>query len=76
MKKFIDKLREECIFIFEEFVYLLLYYDDEVLVYINQQVWEVVIVYFGQGVYICGLIEISNYCWNNCNYCGIWKDNW
>lgn len=31
--------------------------------------------YYGTDVYIRGLIEISNYCKNNCYYCGIRKDN-
>lgn len=30
---------------------------------------------FGNGVYIRGLIEISNYCRNNCYYCGIRSGN-
>ncbi len=30
---------------------------------------------YGDEVYIRGLIEISNYCKNNCFYCGIRKDN-
>jgi biotin synthase len=31
--------------------------------------------YYGTDVYIRGLIEISNYCKNNCLYCGIRRDN-
>lgn len=30
---------------------------------------------YGRDVYIRGLIEISNYCKNNCYYCGIRRDN-
>lgn len=30
---------------------------------------------YGTDVYIRGLIEISNYCKNNCFYCGIRRDN-
>ncbi len=30
---------------------------------------------YGQDVYIRGLIEVSNYCKNNCYYCGIRRDN-
>lgn len=30
---------------------------------------------YGNDVYIRGLIEISNYCKNNCLYCGIRRDN-
>ena len=30
---------------------------------------------FGFGVYMRGLVEISNYCKNNCYYCGLRRDN-
>ncbi|MDD5952304.1 MAG: [FeFe] hydrogenase H-cluster radical SAM maturase HydE [Oscillospiraceae bacterium] len=30
---------------------------------------------YGKDVYVRGLIEISNYCKNNCYYCGIRRDN-
>ena len=32
-------------------------------------------LHYGREVYIRGLIEISNYCKNNCYYCGIRRDN-
>ena len=31
--------------------------------------------YYGKDVYIRGLIEFTNYCKNNCYYCGIRRDN-
>jgi bisphosphoglycerate-dependent phosphoglycerate mutase len=31
--------------------------------------------YYGTGVYFRGLIEFTNYCKNNCYYCGIRRDN-
>ena len=31
--------------------------------------------YYGRDVYIRGLIEFTNYCKNNCFYCGIRRDN-
>ena len=31
--------------------------------------------YYGNQVYIRGLIEFTNYCKNNCYYCGIRRDN-
>ena len=30
---------------------------------------------FGKGVYMRGLIELTNYCGNDCNYCGIRRSN-
>ena len=32
-------------------------------------------LYFGNSIYVRGLIEISNYCKNDCFYCGIRKSN-
>lgn len=32
---------------------------------------EVAQAYFGKGVYVRALIEISSYCRNNCHYCGL-----
>ena len=31
--------------------------------------------YYGSGVYTRGLIEFTNYCKNNCHYCGIQRGN-
>lgn len=36
---------------------------------------EVTHSHFGRRIYIRGLIEVSNYCRNNCYYCGIRRDN-
>lgn len=32
-------------------------------------------MHFGNGVFVRGLIEISNYCRNDCRYCGIRRSN-
>lgn len=31
--------------------------------------------HYGNAVYVRGLIEFTNYCYNNCYYCGIRRDN-
>lgn len=31
--------------------------------------------YYGDGIFVRGLIEFTNYCKNNCYYCGIRRDN-
>lgn len=30
---------------------------------------------YGKDIYLRGLIEFTNYCRNNCNYCGLRRDN-
>ncbi len=30
---------------------------------------------FGRGVYVRGVVEVSNYCRENCDYCGMRRDN-
>ena len=39
--------------------------------YMAQRAREVAQTNFGKGVYVRALIEISSYCRNNCNYCGL-----
>lgn len=47
-------------------------YDRQVLFERANQICE---QYYGNKVYIRGLIEFSNYCRNDCLYCGIRKSN-
>ena len=49
--------------------------DKEVIEYLRTKARDVTDQYYGKGVYIRGLIEISNICIRNCRYCGIRKDN-
>ncbi|MDD3124879.1 MAG: [FeFe] hydrogenase H-cluster radical SAM maturase HydE [Candidatus Kapabacteria bacterium] len=48
--------------------------DDEVEK-LRQQAYSVMLENCGSNVYLRGLIEFSNICTNNCNYCGIRKSN-
>lgn len=49
--------------------------DPETLHFLQHNAAEVTRCHFGRRVYIRGLIEVSNYCRNNCYYCGIRRDN-
>lgn len=42
---------------------------------ISEAAREVALLRFGHGIFVRGLIEISNYCKNNCLYCGIRAGN-
>lgn len=75
MKLLIDRLYKERYLEKEEYQYLLSNFDSEVLNYINELARETAIENFGNNIYIRGLIEVSNFCRNNCYYCGIRRSN-
>ena len=75
MKRLIDKLRHYHILTGEEYANLLSCQDTGTLLYLQQQAREVTLAHFGNGIFIRGLIEVSNRCRNNCHYCGIRKGN-
>lgn len=49
--------------------------DEETQVYLYQKADAVRQTYYGKDVYLRGLIEFSNYCKNDCYYCGIRRSN-
>lgn len=50
-------------------------YDPAVAAYAAERAAALRAQYYGNQVYIRGLIEIGNYCRNNCLYCGIRRGN-
>ena len=73
MKSLVDKLRDTQNLTNEEFLELIrMPFDDE---YLFSEADKVRQKYYGKKVYIRGLIEISNYCKNDCLYCGIRRSN-
>lgn len=75
MKALVDTLRRERRLTGEQYLSLLAGYDDALLDYINGQAHEVAREIFGSGIYKRGLLEITNYCRNDCYYCGIRRSN-
>lgn len=71
----IDTLEKARILNREEFVYLLEHYTDEDAAYLAEKARIISKKHFGNKVYTRGLIEISNYCKNDCYYCGIRRSN-
>lgn len=75
MKKLIDKLRLEQKLSKEEWQKLIENRTPELAEYLFEQARQVREEYYGKDVYIRGLIEFTNYCKNDCLYCGIRKSN-
>ena len=71
MKKLIDKLYETQSLDFSEYRNLISNRSSELSEYLFSLSREVRERYYGKKVYIRGLIEYTNYCKNDCLYCGI-----
>ncbi len=74
-KDLVDKLRDTGNLADDEFSCVLLCQEPGFDEYIWEKAREVREKYYGKEVYLRGLIEYTNYCKNNCNYCGIRRDN-
>jgi biotin synthase-like enzyme len=67
----IDKLEETRSLEKEEFVLLLDNLSEPLAQYTYEKARKAANEKFGNRIFIRGLIEISNYCKNDCLYCGI-----
>ena len=59
----------------EELLYLLDNIDEESKKFIIEMAYKTRLKYFGNTVYVRGLIEISSYCKKDCLYCGLRRSN-
>ena len=75
MKFLIDKLFQKSILHKEEWIFLLANRNDEVIDYACEKARQVSMQHYGNKVFARGLIEFTNYCKNNCFYCGIRAGN-
>lgn len=75
MKELIDKLEIEKFLSKKEFTTLLSNFNEETIAYANDKAVKVKQSHYGNDIFIRGLVEISNYCKNNCLYCGIRAEN-
>lgn len=75
MKNIIDKLEKNQILSKEEFVRLLAISEKDDIDYLTERSKCIRDDIYGKRVFIRGLIEISNYCKNDCYYCGIRRSN-
>ena len=75
MKNLIDKLHQEQILSAEEFRTLLTNRSEETDLYARGLADQVRQQVYGNQIYVRGLIEFTNYCKNDCYYCGIRRSN-
>lgn len=75
MKQLMDKLYETCTLSPEEYKVLIDNRNPELAEYLFEKARKVSNDNYGHEVYIRGLIEFTNYCKNDCYYCGIRKSN-
>lgn len=71
----IDRLRRCNALAPDEYLELLACEDEAAIRYLHSQADEARRSVFGNKVYIRGLIEFTNYCRNDCLYCGIRRSN-
>ena len=75
MKKIIDQLAQNQNLTKEEFKLLLENRNPENSSYLLEKAKMVRDANFGNEIYLRGLIEFTNYCKNDCFYCGIRRSN-
>jgi len=75
LKELINKLRDTQTLSKNEWIRLIDGRTPELADYLFENAREVRITHYGHNVYVRGLIEFTNYCRNDCYYCGIRKSN-
>ena len=75
MKNILNKLQHNQKLTYDEFLFLLNKRDDNLAQQLQQMAEQTRKKHFDNKVYLRGLIEFSNYCKNNCYYCGIRAGN-
>lgn len=75
MKHLIDKLEKEHTLTKEEVISLIENRSPELSEYLFEKARRIRDSYYGNDVYLRGLIEFTNYCKNDCYYCGIRRSN-
>lgn len=71
----IEKLQQETVLAKDEYIYLIENCSEKDREILAAKAREIRESYYHKDVYIRGLIEFTNYCKNNCYYCGIRAKN-
>ena len=75
MKRLVDILRDTHHLQTHDYAALLTAPDGDGIAYLRQQAQQVAVDNFGHGIFVRGLVEVTNVCRNDCLYCGIRKSN-
>ncbi len=75
LTRLIDTLEAEKTLTKEEYLALVQGASPELSAYAGERARNIAEQNFGKGIYIRGLIEISNICKNDCYYCGLRRSN-
>lgn len=75
LHELIDRLHKEHTLSRGEFITLIKERDEENASYLASLAREEAVKIYGNGVFPRGLVEFTNYCKNNCYYCGIQGSN-
>lgn len=75
IKEIVDELKESRQITIENLTILLKAEEKEEIAYLHQKAAETAQAIYGNRVFIRGLIEFTNYCKNDCYYCGIRRSN-
>lgn len=75
LHELIDRLHKEHTLTRGEFITLIKERDEENASYLASLAREETVKIYGNGVFPRGLVEFTNYCKNNCYYCGIQGSN-
>lgn len=75
MRELIDKLYKNNILAKEELIYLIENINEEDKKYLIEKANETRQRHYSNKVFMRGLIEFTNYCKNDCYYCGIRRSN-
>lgn len=74
-KELIDKLEREHVLTVSEYSQLIKTFDNELSGYLFEKARNIRHRIYGHDVFVRGLIEFTNYCKNDCYYCGIRRSN-
>lgn len=74
-RQLIDKLEETSHLTREEWIFLIENRSEDIAEYLFEKARKWQHRYYGNHIYTRGLIEFTNYCKNDCYYCGIRRSN-